>query len=468
MTQRCFHYLLTCLLLSPLALSRALSQPPDDPEFARHVRDLKCHIEYLPGQKSEDGRPYVNLSQLCFLKDKDVHNTGRLDYLLKRVIVRSLGVGLTDVEVLAKYLPMMPDLEEIRTDAWLTPEWFKQLDQAKRLRSIVLDPARFGNSELSDEEEEKVRCECFKLLGNMQQLRSLSVNSYQVHDRHIDLLAPLKNLQDLDLSGSMYVTDESLKVIAQMPTLRKLRLVNVALSDTGLSKLKSLTKLEKLHLEPLDSPQRDRMKEFGRPLPKLTTKVVECLDHFPEMRDLSIHNLPVERKGGAAFLRNMPKLEALSLKVEVYLGKFADFQQLTDLRRLELATMTVSKGDLENLPELPKLEWLRISELEGLDYKPLVKKTPNLTELEIYSSMPDDSLTPIRDLTKLKRLLIAQGVFGKMTFDGMARFKKARPDVMIERADMPQYDSPWLNKLLELRAKELEQDKPPKRSKSSR
>ncbi len=74
------------------------------------------------------------------------------------------------------------------------------------------------------------------------------VNAVSVTDTDLALLLPLKEqLLWLNL-GRTKITDEGLKVIAQLPALRQVHLNNTAISDAGLQHLTSLSELNYLNL----------------------------------------------------------------------------------------------------------------------------------------------------------------------------------------------------------------------------
>jgi len=74
------------------------------------------------------------------------------------------------------------------------------------------------------------------------------VNAVPVTDADLSLLLPLKEqLLWLNL-GRTKITDEGLKVIAQLPALRQIHLNNTLIGDEGIRHLTSLTEVNYLNL----------------------------------------------------------------------------------------------------------------------------------------------------------------------------------------------------------------------------
>jgi hypothetical protein len=478
-------------LIGPAA--RAQEAKPD--RLDRRLNELHCKLEELPDQKSPDGRPVVRLQLISYgyLPDKE----DQLDYVLRHNVVRSVSLHIDDPELFQRLLARLPDLEEVRLGkfSWITPDLLKQLDKVKKLRSLSFNLRRFGGPELDAAAEEKVKRDSLAYLGTMKQLRALDLsdrNDGVMTDADLKPLAGLTDLEELDLTGNGMVSDEGLKVVAQMTSLRKLRLIRVGFSDESLAGLTALSKLEQLHLGVLRPEQEKWLKKQGLPLPKLTGKAVHCLEHFPEMRDLELHIIPTDPDAGLSFLRKMPKLESLVLSaVEVtFVGDvaaarkkkeekpedyapdqafsdFSEFKDLKELRKLHLHVVFNETEALEKLPTLDKLEDLMLFGGVAMAELPLLaKKAPNLRSLRFVAGfINDDDLPLLYDFKHLKYLFINDTFYdtrlGKISLRGLAAFKKARPEVTIERpwADMGGASVEEYNEMLSKRAKALDKDK---------
>jgi hypothetical protein len=444
-----------------MACSSAVAQTAEQEQLNRYLESLRCELEYLPGQKAADGRPVARLLNLPCLGDDEAKNEfveKRLDYIAKQVCVRSVSFNHKNFKHLLRCLERLPDLEDISTISYLTPEFFTQLKGLKTLRSLHLPEPRFGKYEddpaTFEKNFEKIQRECFVILGTMQQLRALDLSKSRPRDDDLKPLVNLKDLEELDLSYSEDLSDKGLKIVAEMAALKRLRLKGVGATDEGLGQLKSLTKLEQLHLAPLSPDQEAWLKKQERPCPKLTSKGLECLPEFTAMRDLSVEDIPLDPEQGLAFLRKMPKLESLALVgVELEFVKdvaeakkkakpdapaysdCSEFQNLKELRRLRLADTFFHEGTFERLPVLEKLETLQVARV-GLDFKPLPQKMPNLKSLSLtHEILLDLDLEEVAKLRRLEYFAFNGRMLNHSTTlvtpEGLAKLKKANPKLVI-------------------------------------
>jgi hypothetical protein len=493
-------------LLQAAALGAALHAQQAEPDrLDQLLNDYYCRTEVLPNQQSPDDRPVV---RLLFCEEPTIPNKeeDRLDYVLRHNVVRSASFfSFEDPHLLRRFLARLPDLEEVRTNgSWITPGFLRQLQEVKKLRSLSINLGRAGGPGLEGAAFEKAKRESLAYLGTMQQLRALDLSHSNLTDDDLKPLTGLKNLEELDLSGNIKISDEGLKVIAGIGSLRRLRLRGVAFGDEGLAALTALSNLEQLHLEPLRQEDKDYRQKAGLPLPKLTAKAVRCLEQFAEMRDLSLRTgFPMDPDAGLAFLCKMPKLESLELasvdvefvgdvlterkkerpkwKPDVAFSDFSEFAELKRLRQLSLADTPLELAIVEDFPPSYGLETLNLSRvgISGYDVRLLAKKTPNLKSLRMkWVELSGADLLALSRRMKGLQYLEFSGVpinlngFGpfvgnssKVTLDELAACKRANPRLTINDVDRL---TPWgagpptesdiraFNETLSARAKELD------------
>jgi hypothetical protein len=119
--------------------------------------------------------------------------------------------------------------------------------QMKQLTELYVDQAKFSTAGIAE-------------IAKMTQLEKLSVALIsQFVDEHLQMLAPLVNLKDLDLTGS-YVSDDGLKYLvpftelevlkmAKMQAVRGAGLLDLVTRRHGLRKLKTLTMYDNPYLQ---------------------------------------------------------------------------------------------------------------------------------------------------------------------------------------------------------------------------
>lgn len=112
-------------------------------------------------------------------------------------------------------------------------------------------------------------------------------------DSIIALLSPLKKQLvwlKLDNAG---ITDESLSLIGDLPSLRKLQLSNTAITDKGLSKLQSLPELQSLNLVGTG----------------VTAKGLQVLQKSKSLRSLYLYESQVKKEDYAGIKKMFPKVD---------------------------------------------------------------------------------------------------------------------------------------------------------------
>ena len=79
-------------------------------------------------------------------------------------------------------------------------------------------------------------------LAPLKQLQSLDLSCTRVSDAGLNALVPFANLQELNLNLT-YVTDEGMKSLSTLKQLRKLQLAAAEVTDVGLKELAELKQL---------------------------------------------------------------------------------------------------------------------------------------------------------------------------------------------------------------------------------
>jgi Leucine-rich repeat (LRR) protein len=88
-----------------------------------------------------------------------------------------------------------------------------------------------------------------KLIAKFPKLKKLRLARNQVGDAGLDALSACSKLEELDLSEDALLTDAGMAHIAKLTALKKLNLWRVQITDDGALKLAPLTKLEWLNLD---------------------------------------------------------------------------------------------------------------------------------------------------------------------------------------------------------------------------
>ena len=96
--------------------------------------------------------------------------------------------------------------------------------------------------------QKKVRDAQLEALKPLKSLSELHLESSYLTDVGMAHLQDFKELQELDLHKSLYITDKGLESLKYLPRLSKLELSYTRISDKGVEHLSALKSLKTLHL----------------------------------------------------------------------------------------------------------------------------------------------------------------------------------------------------------------------------
>jgi hypothetical protein len=192
-------------------------------------------------------------------------------------------------------------------------------------------------------------------------------------DADAKLLAALPKLEYLDM-GDCNLTDEALRHLGGVDTLRVLHVEGNSLSDDGLRHLARATKLESLDISMVRNIRGPGLRHLAglKSLKELDLQYVslDC-DWLKEL-----HDLPLEK----LMLSKTPLQDS-------HLGHVGN---ITTLVILSIDRTNVTAAGLANLTKLTSLQQLYLNEvtaLEGLEY---LRQMPSLNYLGIEFANPDD------------------------------------------------------------------------------
>lgn len=90
--------------------------------------------------------------------------------------------------------------------------------------------------------------EALRHLNHLSSLRRLNIHGADITDAGLAELIPLRNLEELNL-GRTRITDEGIAVLQELPKLRRLDISATAIGDAGLAHIAKLNNLEGLYLD---------------------------------------------------------------------------------------------------------------------------------------------------------------------------------------------------------------------------
>lgn len=200
----------------------------------------------------------------------------------------------------------------------------------------------------------------FSDLEKLPYLRSLTISGHTLPD--LNVLASLNRLEKLDLSGSQFPA-ESLKVIAQLPSL-----THLTISNCGLSTIAGLEDVEKLtHLD-------------------ASSNTIRNLEPISDMTSLLDINLMHNAVTGLEALGNLYNLEKLNISYNS-VTSLAPLAGCSKLTRLEADNNQIPQ--LQGIEKLPLLSYLSVNFNQLTSISPMAN-CAELTELHIANNQLTD------------------------------------------------------------------------------
>lgn len=318
-------------------------------------------------------------------------------------------------------------------------------------------------------------------------LIKLNLRHLQIDERHLDILGQHPTLRELNISTQSGITGACGTALAKSQSLRSLILREaVSLTDEGIESLTDTNSVTHLDLSYNRSPELttaglSQLREM-RSLQSLSLtrssasmdELMSALGELPNLRELDIRETNVSNVGIAAMhFRHAAKAgkpplplrtldltlckglqEGLLSQLGGYLNlehlilsrssfctvdatgrrtkdNFQDLLSLQKLQRLELNGTRVDAEACKHIARLPSLTYLDLSFTGSGITDQAVEHLSDATNLEHLELTGCDEFGDkgLLTLTKLKRLKhLDLNTCDGMTADGVAAFRKARPD----------------------------------------
>ena len=262
---------------------------------------------------------------------------------------------------------------------------FPDLTKFPNLTSLMLINSDLSNTSIPVNNKIKIAyIEPNKGLNNLSQIKHLT----QVEDLSI-IMRSVKSEQET-------ITD--LSWLAQLPQLKKLRLMLYRQPVKDLTFLKSLKNLKSLYIS-------SREAEYI-PLGELT-----------QLESLKLVDIPATSLPGLENLRRLKTLDIYAHKI----AELPGLERLTNLTDIDLQMHKLTR--LPSLKALTKLKNIHIAEsrINNLDF---IKNNFSLVKLDIYQA-PLTSMKGIENLTSLETLELSMTSIRKIEFlDNLKQLKK--------------------------------------------
>ncbi|MBZ0189556.1 MAG: hypothetical protein K8F91_25140 [Candidatus Obscuribacterales bacterium] len=281
----------------------------------------------------------------------------------------------SDRQVIAE-VRKAPNAEKIVFDYYeMTDDSLAYLASMKQLKTLSLSFTRISDKGLAHLTglplldlslvETAVTDQGLKELGKINSLRFLDLSATDITDRGLPYLRPLSSLSDIHLTAT-HITDNGIKELLHHPHLWKVVLINTFVTDASMPDLAKLENLTNLSLDGTE----------------ISSKGLACLSKSASLVKLSLENCKISDEDIAILVEGLANLTSLNLSgTQVSDRGVNTLAQLKDLRLLQLMRCPeVSTRSLLRLKKaLPDLK-IETGSLDANLIPPILKgpdKKPN-------------------------------------------------------------------------------------------
>jgi Leucine-rich repeat (LRR) protein len=252
-------------------------------------------------------------------------------------------------------------------------------------------------------------------LARLRNLRHLVLLDVGATDAVVSRISALRKLTSLELGRAGSLTDDALRSIGNVRSLRALD-VSGQFSDAGLEKLRRLTKLELLCLEGDDFSdaglahlrQLTKLKGLSLGSPRISDQGLSELAQLPDLEWLCLMSSHITGKGIAqlAACKRLRSLTLLQLRITD-----DDLQHLGSLQSLEsicLQSAGISGVGFEHLSGLTKLKRLYLQGTRINDHAIMfLARLPSLEQIDLGgTAVTAAGLEQFKDAPNLRRIII--------------------------------------------------------------
>ncbi|MDB5337527.1 MAG: hypothetical protein JWN70_3146 [Planctomycetaceae bacterium] len=276
-----------------------------------------------------------------------------------------------------------------------------------------------GNNPLKGKggKNERVTDDWLKRLSGVTTLRRLDLANCAVQGDGLRHLINLTGLRDLNLTLTP-VTDEGLKHLAGLTELRTLGLASTQCTGTGFTLLKDLKKLENVyfHFTPLNDAGLKAISQLP-----ISGRLWFAHTHFTDVGSASLAALTQLKRCGIGSMEKAASGESVAALEKL---------PLEDLALLDNQATPIGVAHAAKIVTLRRLD-LSHAPTVGDDSLKLLATMPHLEELNLGSAqLTDDGIQVLAAIKSLKKLSLS-GIKA-VTPAGIDRLRQARPELIIE------------------------------------
>ncbi|MCE9563246.1 MAG: hypothetical protein K8U57_14475 [Planctomycetes bacterium] len=409
------------------AMRHALGQAPSAVGFEKLNPTVRKYLDSVLALLVTAPTDKALLIQILAIDEKD--RPALIAKLTDKELQSKLTAQLPAIERAAKQrnsvAPLQAEIDEVGGKLICTPtgpQWL-YLATGDTGTEIFDVPATIdlynGNNPLKGKggRNEKVTDDWLKRLASVTTLRRLDLANCAVQGDGLQHIAALTNLRELNLTLTP-VKDDALKYIGGLTELRFLGLASTQCTGTGFTHLKSLKNLESVnfHFTPLNDAGLRAIAEVpisGRlwfAHTKFTDEGAASLKSQTQLKRCGMGSTDKGSSGEAvAALTKLPLEDLSLLDNQATPVGVAHAAKIATLRKLDIShAPTVGNDSLKLLAQMPLLEELKIGSAQ----------------------LTDEGLQSLVAAKSLKRLTLSG--MKQLTPAGVEQLRKARPEMTIE------------------------------------
>ncbi len=290
-------------------------------------------------------------------------------------------------------------------------------------------------------QQSKVTDDDLRYVATLTSLRRLDLRKTLITDKGLMEVGRLVNLEELYLNEAR-VTDEGLAAIRNLKKLKRLYLMRTEVSDKGLATLSQLKELHTLLVGYTNITGKGlrsiadlkKLRKLGLEFTPITTMGMKELGRLTQLDSVDLSHTQIT-DADLLSIRDLSNLKDLSVAhTKVSDTGMKVIQRFRKLDYLDLSSTTVSDAGIRDLTKLTELRSLYLAHTSvkdaGLEY---LQQLKNLEWLDVArNKISNGAVVHLRGLEKLKSLVIVDTLIDQM---GVVMLKKALPHTKIVVGD---------------------------------
>ena len=241
-------------------------------------------------------------------------------------------------------------------------------------------------------------------MSGLTKLKSVDIENGEITDRALEILKTLPDINALLLRRNLKLTDNAIKLFAEFPKLRTLKILYNGFTPTSLYDLENLKTVRVLDLRGLQVgddtliflSELENLEELRIRSGSVSNAGIAELVKCQKLKTLELQDTSVGA-GCGEFFKEMKGLRTLQIfrGGEFSAEAVAELGVLTNLEMLQLRAIGCNNEALLALKPLVNLRRVDFSELPGVDSATVIdviKSYPKLADVRIFAIPVDDSV----------------------------------------------------------------------------